>query len=228
MPRSAALALITLLLPAAALAQDDDAPSTTRGKDEVVREVNRGLFLKADIGSTLWMNTHGNVRSNGSPLLSGVVASTIGVGQEFVDRERFSVAWEADFYQGLFNGPRIEELQAIGPFIQGDVHIFGGLASIEMSTYPTRRLGVGIAAGGGIIDMPLLMEPEQYNDVVVAGWGGQTASLNAGPLPTVMGNPTLEYYTKLSHFSIGLDVPIMYVIGFDLGISPLGYMKYTF
>ena len=150
------------------------------------------------------------------------------MGQEFVDRERFSVAWEIDFYQGLFNGPRPEELAAIGPFIQGDVHIFGGLGQIEMSTYVTRRLGLGVAAGGGVIAMPLLMEPTQYADAIVSQWGGQEASLNAGPLPTVVGTPTLEYYTKLSHFSVGLDVPIMYVIGFDLGISPFGYLKYTF
>ncbi len=218
--------LITLLAPAAALAQDEDEPATTRGKDEVIREVNRGFFLKADVGSTMWLNTHGRTADGGS-LLSGVVSSTIGVGQEFVDRERFSVAWGLDFYQGLFNGPRYEDLALVGPFIQGDVHVVGGLATLEASTYVTRRLGLGIAAGGGVLAMPLLLDPTVYEEEVKPTIGGD-AVLNSGPLPTVVGTPTLEYYTKLSHFSVGVDVPIMYVIGFDLGISPMGYLKYTF
>ncbi|MEO1576985.1 MAG: hypothetical protein AAFU65_18720, partial [Pseudomonadota bacterium] len=39
---------------------------------------------------------------------------------------------------------------------------------------------------------------------------------------------TFEYYTKLSHFSIGADVDLVIVPGFDTGINPSGYLKYTF
>jgi hypothetical protein len=219
--------LIPLLAPFSAFAQDEDDGPSTRGKDEVVREVVRGLYLKADVGSTLWFGTHGYARPTGGPLLSGVVSSSIGVGQEFIDRERFSVAWEVDFYQGLFNGPRTEELSLIGPFIQGDVHILGGIAQVEASTYVTRRLGLGVAGGGGVLAMPLLLEPTAYQENIVPLMGGE-AVLNSGPLPTVVVTPTLEYYTKLSHFSVGFDLPVMYAIGFDLGLAPMGYLKYTF
>jgi hypothetical protein len=44
----------------------------------------------------------------------------------------------------------------------------------------------------------------------------------------VLLGPTIEYYTKLSHFSVGMDLDVTYVLNFDLGISPLGYLKYTF
>jgi hypothetical protein len=68
-----------------------------------------------------------------------------------------------------------------------------------------------------------------YTVSVVNGeWGGAGAAVHNGPLPVVAGGPTIEYYTKLSHFSLGLDVDVQYVINLDLGISPYGYLKYTF
>ena len=144
----------------AALVLAPDAHAQAKEKDEIVREIERGLYLKSNLGSTLFMNTHGIVRSTGGPLLSGVMTVQIGIGQEFVDKERFSLAWEADLYQGLFNGPILQELyvEAARPLVQGDVHILGGVAGIEASVYPTRRLGLGLLAGGGVYVMPLLME----------------------------------------------------------------------
>ena len=44
----------------------------------------------------------------------------------------------------------------------------------------------------------------------------------------VLGGPAFEYYSKLAHFSVGLDADIFYAIGFDLGANAIGYMKYTF
>jgi hypothetical protein len=48
--------------------------------------------------------------------------------------------------------------------------------------------------------------------------------------PHFMGfaGPTLEYYTKLSHFSVGIDADIVYAYDFDLGAHFSGYLKYTF
>jgi len=43
-----------------------------------------------------------------------------------------------------------------------------------------------------------------------------------------MGGLTFEYYTKLSHFSVGADIDAMYIVNFDLGISPTAYLKYSF
>ena len=46
--------------------------------------------------------------------------------------------------------------------------------------------------------------------------------------PLVYAGPTLEYYTKLSHFSVGIDADVSYALGFDLGVAGTGYLKYTF
>ncbi|MEQ1502400.1 MAG: adventurous gliding motility protein CglE [Myxococcota bacterium] len=221
-----------------AFAQDDlDEPKATEAsgrknardfENEVVREVVRGYYLKADIGSTIYMNTHGVVTPSGNSLLSGVMSLSLGLGGEFIDKERFSAAWELQFGQGLFNGPRSEELQLMaGSPIEGDIHTMTGTAVLEFSTYFTRRFGLGGRIGGGVLYAPLLMGRTRYEEDIVSVWGAP-ARLHEGPAPMIVFGPTIEYYTKLSHFSVGVDVDVTYVIGFDLGVAPLGYLKYTF
>lgn len=220
-----------------AFAQDLDSDSDkpeSKGKreardfeTEVVREVVRGYYLKADIGTTAYLNTHGVVPPQGGSLLSGVMSLSLGLGGDFIDKERMSAAWEIDFNQGLFNGPPLEVLPAISPLLEGDIHTFSGAATIEVSAYVSRRFGIGGRAGGGVMVAPLLMGEAKYNEDIVTAWGSP-AKLHEGPLPLVVGGPTIEYYTKLSHFSVGVDIDVSYVIGFDLGVSPYGYMKYTF
>jgi hypothetical protein len=230
---SAALCLAIAAWSGPAAAQDEDEGEGARRsardfEGEVVREVVRGFYMKANIGSTTYFNTH-NVRVAGSnaPLLSGVMALELGLGSEFIDRERFSAAWEVQFGQGLFNGPRIDQITLVAPLLQGDIHTFSGTGVIELSTYLSRRLGLGVRAGGGVMVIPLLMGEEAYRNEIEAAWGA-AARLHEGPMPMVVFGPTLEYYTKLSHFSVGIDIDATYVIGFDLGVSPYGYLKYTF
>lgn len=210
----------------AASAQDLDEQgsrgASKSGKDEVVREVVRGVYLKAGAGSSSYILTY-------SGIIRPVAALTMGVGQDFIDQERLSVAWEVDVLQALHNGPKFEELSAIPAVVQGDIHTFSGLAYVEASAYLSRRFGIGVRAGGGVTIVPVLMEPTAYeNEVVLAEWGGQPAIAHAGPLPTFGGGPTLEYYTKLSHFSIGADVDVLYILNLDLALTPGGYLKYTF
>jgi hypothetical protein len=84
-----------------------------------------------------------------------------------------------------------------------------------------------LRVGGGFMVIPLLMDPQIYQETIVAQWGSP-ATLHEGPLGMIVGGPTLEYYTKLSHFSVGVDVDISYVFEFDLGIAPSAFLKYTF
>lgn len=208
------LSALLIVHPSASAADDK------KGKDEIVREIERGLFAKSNIGSTLMIAPAG--------YLSGVMTVQLGLGQEFIDKERLSVAWEADFHQSLFNGPILEQLPAVNPVVQGDIHVLGGLGGLEVSTYPARRLGIGAMVQGGVFMAPVLMEPTAYQEEVVAIWGVEPAA-NAGPIPVVGVTPTLEYYTKLSHFSVGVDVAALYWVTIGgFGISPTGYLKYTF
>jgi hypothetical protein len=246
-------ALTLALLPSAAWAQDDKysdldsdgkkgRPSKEEddgkpAKEEVVREIERGLYGKASIGSATYLLNYGSKAGIGSILKSGTSLG-MAFGSDFVDQERKSMAWEVAFMQGIHNGMNWEQNAALvssgqlapTSAVQGDTRSYGALAGIEYSAYPSRRLGIGIRAGGGVFLTPLLMDRAAF-DQQVAEWGAgapTVTSVHRTPHPLGYGGPTFEYYTKLSHFSIGADVDVMYVVGFDLGINGTGYMKYSF
>src|SRR5688572_8845113 len=140
MRRLCSLALLLVALPAAAQSEGGDDRNAAAQNQDLVREVVRGYYFVANIGTTIYTNTHGYGGEGG--LLSPVIATGLAIGSDFIDRERMSIAWQASFQQGLFNGPREEELEAIGPFVQGDIHTFAGVGTVEGSIYPTRRLGI--------------------------------------------------------------------------------------
>lgn len=190
-------------------------------EQEIVRAIERGVFVKSNVGATSFLGTSGVPTSS-------VIAVGLAVGQDFIDRERLSVSWEAQIHQSLVNGPRLDELSAYPAIIEGDIHVFNIVGAVEASGYVSRRLGVGIKGGGGLSILPLLMHPVAYQDEVVDGTWGVPASAHLSPLPVIVVGPTIEYYTKLSHFSVGADVDVSYTIGWDLGVSPSGYLKYTF
>jgi hypothetical protein len=229
-----AIALGLLALPLPSLAQDSgdldgpakDTQSNSKKHartfdDAVVREVVRGYYVKASIGSASLTPL------GASGLLSGVMGLGIGIGDDFIDKERLSAAWEVQFNQGLFNGPPAEVVATYPAVVQGDVHTFSGTAVVEISGYVSRRTGFGGRAGGGVMDVPVLITPDQYS-ALESAWGGVPAKLQTGPLPVAQLGGTFEYYTKLSHFSLGADVDAQFVIPVALGINANGYLKYTF
>lgn len=208
---------------AAAAASDDAAR---------VKEINRGLYAKAAAGVGMYFGGFNGFVSPGTNV-------TLAVGQDFVDTEKQSMAWEVGFVQGVHNGMSWEEQGDIvgcrhigvgpAPCTQGDLRTYGLQAAYEFSFYPARRLGVGIRAGGGLLFSPLLIESTSYTeDVLGDTFDGVDPGMHNAPKPYVFGGPTLEYYTKLSHFSLGVDVDVIYGIGWDLGMNATGSMKYTF
>ena len=222
------LVLANLILSVAAQAQDGGATAarSAAADTEEVREIARGYYIKSDIGTSILLLTYA------SPISSGVMTIDLTAGSDFIDNEKNSFSWEVTFSQSLINGPKWDIVPTVLPpeqYIQGDMHIFAGLAAVEASTYVTRRFGIGIRAGGGVMYSPLLIDPAEYEATVVPAWGGVVSAVHNTPLPVVMGGPTIEYYTKLSHFSVGVDIDAQYIIGLnDLAIVPKGYMKYTF
>ncbi|MFT7519770.1 MAG: hypothetical protein ACI9MC_001914 [Kiritimatiellia bacterium] len=206
--------------------------------DEIIREIERGLFVKANAGMASYFLTYGGgTAQDGNPypaiLRSGSLVA-LTVGNDFVDEPNRSMAWEVSFAQGLHNGMLFDE-QALrripqDKHIQGDTRTFALLASYEYSVYPNRRIGIGFKVNAGIMLTPLLMNEQFYLTEVVNGrWGlpGQPA-VHTSPHFPVGGGPTFEYYTKLSHFSVGIDADFTYVVGFDGGVNATGFMKYTF
>ena len=227
--------------PASAWAQDDEYSDLDsedgkkkgvqdRVRSSQVREINRGLYLKANVGGAFYLGSFSGTVSPGT-------STALAVGQDFLDRERTSMAWEVAFSQGVHQGDPYEFQTGIGPYVQGDLRTYTIAGLFEWNTYPARRWGLGLRAGAGVMLSPLLMNADYYGTgvtpantrTVLQEWGlAADPGFHGPPHPVVIGGPNLEYYTKLSHFSLGLDVDAFYAIGFDLGASVTGNMKYTF
>jgi hypothetical protein len=224
------------LFSSAAFAQDyDDLDSSDNARrdrrtpeiDRDVREITKGTFAKANVGGAFYLGSFSqNVRAG--------TALGLAVGRDFVNQERTSMAWELMFAQGVHNGEYYENQAANGCVqnqncIQGDLRTYTFAGTVEWATYPNRRFGIGVRGGAGLLLSPLLMDPTYYQEEVVGGaWGGNDFGFHDTPHPMVLGGPTFEYYTKLAHFSVGVDADVFYAIGFDLGASVSGNLKYTF
>ncbi len=192
----------------------------TEARSEVVREVVKGLYFKSNVGTAIYL---GNFKA---PTVQAGTSVGLAVGQDFVDNERSSIAWEVDFIQGVHNGLS-NDLQlgngcaAIGTCLQGDLRTYTLGAHLEFATYPRRRFGIGGRVGGGVMIAPQLVLLEGVNDVVL------TEGYHSTPHPVGSGGLELEYYSKLSHFSVGLNADAVYAIGFDLSLNASAFLKYT-
>ena len=212
-----ALAVASMFVSTAAHAQE-------KGKDGVVREINRGFYMKSGIGATPYFQSN----SIGGSLLSPVMTVDLSAGNDIVDKERLSMAVELQLSQQLHDGPKDDVVGFEAPIVQGDVHVFAITGTYEVSGYLTRRFGIGARAGGGVSIIPLLMKDPYYSEQIAAQWGVRAVA-HEGVQPTVRAGATIEYYTKLSHFSVGADIDALVVVGsLGFGLSPTGYLKYTF
>lgn len=194
-----------------------------------IREIVRGVYAKADVGGAGYLLN----------LKDSVQAGTLvglGVGQDFVDNEKQSMAWEVDLLQGIHNGgpaslqtsPDIQCPGGLGICTEGDLRTYSLQASYEFSAYPTRRIGIGFRVGAGAMYSPLLIEPQAYTDEIIPAMGGADPGFHDAVHPYGFGGPAFEYYTKLSHFSVGINVDAFYAVGWDLGVNGSGSLKYTF
>ena len=204
--------------------------------DEVVREIVKGAYAKSNVGGAGYL-----LDFNG--FVSAGTAVGLSLGYDFVDREKTSMAGEIGVWQGIHNGCSVERQVAPGqlgtcagnakgklsPGIQGDLRTYSILANYEFSKYPTRRIGLGFRLGGGVLFSPLLIEETAWQTQIVVGeWGGYDPGYHSGPKPLGFGGLTAEYYSKISHFSVGADFDVFYAVNFDLGFNGSGYLKYTF
>ncbi|TNE92237.1 MAG: hypothetical protein EP330_02595 [Deltaproteobacteria bacterium] len=199
------------------------AAGAAAAETEVIREIERGLYIKAGMGTTAYLLNYG------SGVLRSGTTMALTLGQDFLDQERRSMAWEVAFTTGLHNGMHWDLQRDVGvpQYIQGDTRTFQGSGAYEFSIYPARRLGIGVRLGGGVMYSPLLIHEQTYATDVVTYWGVDPGVHNSIH-PFGFGGPTVEYYTKLSHFSVGADVDVAYMINWDLGVIATGYAKFSF
>ena len=161
----------------------------------------------------------------------GTTISMVG-GKDIIDRENMSVSWEAGLISSIHNGNYHEEQAALGcggmgTCVQGDSRTFLFHWCRRIFLLSKCRFDIGVRGGGGIMSIPLLMDELYYQEKIVPSFGA-TSIVHQGVKTVGMGGLTFEYYTKLSHFSIGLDADFIFVVGVGAGANTNGYFKYTF
>lgn len=241
-----------LLVLSAAVAQDeedeDDAEESESAKkkkakkaaaagseERRIREIVRGFYARANIGAATYLLNFGD-KGFGSAVGTGTYVG-LSFGQDFVDSEKQSMAWEIGLNQGVHNGldwtVQSDLCDFAGgaaggyPCTEGDLRTYSLHAAYEFSAYPARRFGIGFRAGAGALYSPLLLESVGYTEDVLAAFTAEP-NMHGNIHPYGFAGPTFEYYTKLSHFSIGVDVDVFYAVGWDLGLNGSAALKYTF
>jgi hypothetical protein len=218
--------MVGLLASSVVFAQAAPAPAATptSGSDRAaptIREIEKGTYAQANIGSAFYLDKFAGAVSPGTSL-------GLSIGHDFVDQETTSMAFEFDFFQGIHNGANYQDQTGVGPYVEGDLRTYTLVGLLEWSYYPSRRVGIGLRAGGGMMTSPLLMEESAYRDEVLGTWGVPDPGYHGVWHIVGMGGPCLEYYTKLNHFSVGLDADFTYAIDFDVGMNVTAALKYTF
>ena len=142
---SESAAVAALSLSSTAEAQDLDLDSTEKRKtnqevksvefERDVREFERGMYSKANVGATIFVLDHR------SPFTAPVNSVALSFGDDFVDRESLSMAWEVSF-QTVHNGLSYTEQSGVLPD-----HLFkatlgcsdGSVRSVKVSNSTTRH-----------------------------------------------------------------------------------------
>jgi len=222
--------MLMLLTSSVVFAQAAPAPAapasdSDRAQPEI-REIEKGTYAQANIGAAFFLDKFAGAVSPGTSL-------GLSIGHDFVDQEKTSMAFEFDFFQGIHNGVNYQQQTDTGPWVEGDLRTYTLVGLLEWSYYPSRRVGLGLRAGGGMMTSPLLMEEHAYQEDVIGEWDDNPNFPGDPGYHGVwhvvgMGGPCLEYYTKLNHFSVGLDADFVYAIDFDLGMNVTAALKYTF
>jgi len=208
------------------LLEENSGRRGSRGKGvPTAREVVHGFYFKANYGALIWFGRVGAYASPGT-------AAAFEFGYDVVDQLGMTVTITGTFYQGINNGITYTEAVDNGIAdggvhpVQGDFRSIGGLAGARIGFNPgkrkVRRWTIAVIAKGGVYFSPSL----RYEG------DGDAGTLQTSPGGMIVPGVGFEHFTRLSHFSLGVDVQVPLVVGtpagFAAGIDITGFLKYTF
>lgn len=200
-----ALAAAMAFLPGASMAAAPQDGSSEDKKPTKFEEIEKGFYLDAQIGALVLFGPKANEKSGVSPGLT----IDIGMGYDITDSLSLGL-----FFMGSNIATPSGFVSKNG--MQGDISAFsiGLLGSYAFYGRPDdnglNRLFLDGHLGAGVSIMRPKDIYESMDILVRAGIG-------------------LEYYTRLRHFSVGVDLDFVFGIkNLGAGILILPNMKYTF
>lgn len=222
--RPSLVLVVALAFAGSALAQEGSKPTAANtsaklSKDkekETFNEIERGFYVGVGGGGWLLFNppVSGASRQYFSPGLSIEVEVGGDLGQRVSIAAFFIAAFSkmgAD-YTGWSNGAASGDFSSFMPGITGKVNIVGFNDSQDVT-----RWWIFVRAGAAFtIYAPKTLMPNP-------NFGGSNFDI------LVFGGPGIEYYTRLRHFSIGLEVDfVAQVMSATLGINVMPTLRYAF
>jgi len=210
---------------------------TRKKRRRKVREVVKGAYLKINVGPQFWLPPISAVTSTSATELD------FSFGYDIIDQLGFTLTVEGSFTTLVANGSGVNDEAAfqqllalnIAPSIQGDFRVFGGTVNLRLGPNfggkKTKRGNFSIQIGGGAGYSPPLIDlqdPLVINRMNANGTGKIMQGQFLGLITPGIG---LEYYTKLSHFSLGVDIDANIILGgptVAIGVGTNFFAKYTF
>ena len=200
-------------------------------RKKVVREVVKGAYAKINMGPAFWL----------PPI--DAWASTSGTeidfsfGYDVLDKLNFTLTIEGSFFNVITNatGPILFGNTVQPSPVQGDFNMFGGTAAVRFGPNflgkRAKRLHLAIQVGGGVGYSPLLVDTDT-SPLFAANSQSYPQLLQGGPVGLITPAIGLEYYTRLAHFSVGVDVDFNVIVGrastVAMSVGPTFFVKYTF
>ncbi len=202
--------------------EDDEGRRSRRdrgGRTRTAREIHHGFYVKAQYGTLGWF---GNLGANSS---FGTCAA-FEVGYDVLDQLAMTLSITGTFYQGINNGITNAPEERGSGITQGDFRSIGGLAGARIGFNPgkrkVRRWTLAVDIKGGVYISPALRD---QNDLAYG-------ALQQSPGGLILPGFGVEHFTRLSHFSLGLDMHVPLIVGtgasFAAGLDVTGFFKYTF
>lgn len=203
---------------------------TATKRKRPTREVVKGAYAKVNMGVGIALPPFKQYTSSTSTQVD------FSFGYDVLDRLKFTLAIEGSFFNMISNanGPiRNPDRTFTQSVNQGDYNLIGGTAAVRFGPNfggkRVKRLHLAIQVGGGVGYSPLLVSPETS---VLFQTNGVPTLFQGGPMGLITPGVGLEYYTRLSHFSVGLDVDFNVAVG-RASVVPMWttitvFIKYTF
>jgi hypothetical protein len=204
---------VALLLPGLALAQTPAAKTVKDKEDKGFNEIERGVFFRVEAGPWLVVNPPGTTQTGVAPAASFGQLAGVQVGFDF--GERVSVSGflftttnrEGSDYVGKSN----PKGTASGDF---STLIPGGTVKANLvgfnDSQDVKRTWIYVRGGAGfVLFSPKTLLPDP--DVMAFGGAG------------------VEYFTRLRHFSIGVEVDAAFLVASaSLGFAITPNLRYAF
>ena len=198
-------------------------------RKRIVREVVKGFYAKLNFGPLIWL-----------PQISTFAGSTgtafdVSLGGDVIDQLDFTLSVEGSFFQVVANaGPNAGVGVLPGSPIQGDFRVIGGIVGVRagpnLGGQRVKRISIAGHAAGGVGYSPVLIDTDSNTVAgnIAAGYGYIMQGRALGLVQAGLG---VEYFTRLAHFSLGLDIDYDLILGGPVTAMGIGidiFVKYTF